>query len=621
MKKLLIFALFLLGLGWAISNFSGLATRGTYDSIVLDFKESLGKAQIEQEIQAIARQYQVTPHLNSAFSGSDNVYLIKGNGVLLNTLRHSHLARATEFIEPAYIYSIPEIISATPEPGSQGLTAPASAESPAIRPQIGAPNDPDYHKQWNFRAINIEAAWSETHGQGITIAVIDTGISPVPDLQQTQFVKGYDFVNDREDATDDNGHGTHVAGTIAQSTNNHLGVTGIAYEAKLMPLKVLSAEGGGTTADIAEAIKFAADNGADVINMSLGGGGESQLIKEAIDHAHRKGIVLVAAAGNANQNSASYPARYPRVIGVSALDAMGNKAPYSSFGAGVDISAPGGSTADGNVAGGILQNTLDPQTGHSLFAAFQGTSMAAPHVAGVAALVKATGVSNPDEVAEVMKQAALKVKDDGLNHFGSGKLDAAAAVKLATQGKITFRDFFRWLRDNGYLNPRFWIDGGAVALLPKLAMVLGSYLLAFLLRNYLPFTAPLAWGLVTGSSGLFFLRCISLFDAPQWPLRLLGSSIPELGGAIQGSSVLNPIFASVLVPVGLLALFWGHPRAKWFAIGSTLGVAACLLISALVSPTLVWLGEGMVARLFLLVNALLCFGLARLAVSDERRTA
>jgi serine protease len=358
-----------------------------------------------------------------------------------------------------------------------------------------------------------------------------------------------------------------------------------------------------------------------VINLSLGGGGESQLMKEAIDHAYSKGVVLIAAAGNSNQNSASYPARYPKVIGVSALDAAGNKAPYSSFGAGVDISAPGGSTAGGNEAGGILQNTLDPQTGKPMFAAFQGTSMASPHVAGVAALVKAAGVSAPDEVAKVLKQSTLKVEDDGLNQFGAGKLDAAAAVTLATQGKITFRDFFRWLRDNGYLNPRFWIDGGAVALLPKLAMVLGSYLLAFILRNYLPFTAPLAWGLVTGSSGLFFLRCISLFDAPQWPLRLLGSSIPELGGALQGSSVLNPIFASVLVPVVLLALFWGHPRAKWFAIGSTLGVAACLLVSAMVSPAMVWLGDGTTARAFLLVNALLCFGLARLAVSDERRMA
>jgi subtilisin family serine protease len=114
---------------------------------------------------------------------------------------------------------------------------------------------------------------------------------------------------------------------VAQSTNNNYGVAGIAYEATLMPLKVLSGGGGGTVADIAESIRFAADNGADVINMSLGGGGESQLMKEAIDYAHQKGVVIIAAAGNSNDNSASYPARYPHVIGVSALDSAGTKAP------------------------------------------------------------------------------------------------------------------------------------------------------------------------------------------------------------------------------------------------------------------------------------------------------
>jgi serine protease len=223
----------------------------------------------------------------------------------------------------------------------------------------------------------------------------------------------------------------------------------------------------GLLPDIAEAIKFAADNGADVINMSLGGGGESHLMKDAIEYAHRKGVVIIAAAGNENQNSASYPARYPYVIGVSALGPDGERAPYSNFGAGVDISAPGGSDA-----GKILQETIDPENkGVGVFMGFQGTSMAAPHVAGVAALVKASGVKEPDEILEVLKQSARTVQDDGLNYYGAGLLNADAAVQRATQGQISFQDFFRWLRDNGYLNPGFWIDGGAVALLPKIMMV------------------------------------------------------------------------------------------------------------------------------------------------------
>lgn len=279
-----------------------------------------------------------------------------------------------------------------------------------------------------------------------------------------------------------------------------------------MPLKVLSAYGGGTVADIAEAIKFAADNGADVINMSLGGGGESQLMKEAIDYAYSKGVVIIAAAGNENENSAAYPARYPHVIGVSAIGPDGEKAPYSNYGAGVDISAPGGSDA-----GKILQETIDPDNGAAVFRGYQGTSMAAPHVAGVAALIRAAGVKEPDRVAEVLQQSVRTIEDDSLNYYGAGQLNAEAAVKLATHGQISFQDFFRWLRDNGYLNPRFWIDGGAVALLPKILMVLGSYLLAWFLRVYFPFSWgwSLSFGLIAGSSGLFPFKGLYIFDLPQ----------------------------------------------------------------------------------------------------------
>ncbi|MBD2464780.1 peptidase S8 [Oscillatoria sp. FACHB-1407] len=584
MKRVLLLLLFLVGLTWALLSFPGLAMRGQYDSIILDFKDNLGQAQIEQEIQAIAQQFGVTPQLNSAFSQTEQVYVLPGNPQLLKALRQSEFRQDVESIDPNYLYQAFDI-----------------------------PNDPDYAKQWNLRSINVETAWDETKGDGVTVAVIDTGISQVPDLMDTKFVPGYDFVNDRTDASDDNGHGTHVAGTIAQSTNNGYGVAGVAYHASLMPLKVLSAAGGGTVADIAEAIRFAADNGADVINMSLGGGGDAAVMKEAIDYAHSKGVVIVAAAGNSNANAAAYPARYPNVIAVSALDPSGAKAPYSNYGAGVDISAPGGSKVDGD-AGGILQNTIDPQTGAAVFASFQGTSMASPHVAGVAALVKAAGVEEPDAIAQILRQSARVIQDDELNHFGAGQLDATAAVRLAQKGQITVRDFFRWLRDNGYLNLRFWFDGGVVALMPKILMVLGSYLLAWFLRNYLPwFSFAFAGGAVVGSSGLFFLRGLYLYDAPQLPFRVLGSSIPELGGAFQGSGVLNPITASVLIPLVLVALLLGHQQWKWFAVGSALGVASCLLVSAILSPQVLWMGDGAIARSYLVLNAFLCFGLAKIA--------
>ncbi len=593
MKKFLVLCLFILGLSMVLLNFKGLARSGEFQSIVLDFREERA-GQITEQVWAIADRYGVTPKLNSEFSDADNVYIVEGDLALLKALRRSELKDYTEYIEPNYVYQTSLV-----------------------------PNDPEYPKQWNLRSINIEPAWDETKGNGVTVAVLDTGISRVPDLKETKFVQGYDFVNDRIEAYDDVGHGTHVAGTIAQSTNNEYGVAGIAHEAKLMSLKVLDTSGSGTVADIAEAIKFAADHQADVINVSLGGGGESQLMKEAIDYAHQKGVTIVAAAGNSNQNAASYPARYPHVIGVAAIGPAEEKAPYSNFGAGVDISAPGGVITENSSSGGILQNTIDPQTGKQIFAAYQGTSMASPHVAAVAALVKSASVENPDEILEILKQSSRKVAEDPLNHFGAGHLDAAAAVKLALRGQINFRDFFCWLRDNGYLNPGFWIDSGAVALLPKIAMVLGSYLLAWLLRYYFPFgwSWSLATGLVAGSSGLFPLRGFYLFDLPQWPFRMMGSSIPELGNAVTGSSLLNPLFASILIPAVLVLLLLGHPHCKWFAIGTTLGVASCLAVNAVVDPGMLWLGAGIPARLFLLVNALLCFALARLAVKGEGKLA
>ncbi|WP_413173699.1 S8 family peptidase [Anabaena azotica] len=615
MRRLILLCLFVIGLVAAVFGFlnvQGLATKGEFETILLDFREDIPASVINQDLQAIAQQYHVTPGLDNQFSAADHVYIIKGDRQRLQDLRKSPFAKATEFIEPNYIYrKVPQ--GKTTELGEQFPLQ--NNQNP--QPSLVGPNDQYYSKQWNLHKIGIEGAWTRTKGSGITVAVIDTGITQVRDLADTKFVKGYDFVNDTESAKDDNGHGTHVAGTVAQTTNNQYGVAGVAYEASLMPLKVLSADGAGTVADIAEAIKFAADKGADVINMSLGGGGESQLMQDAIEYAYKKGVVIIAAAGNESTDGASYPARYPHVIGVSAFGPDGEKASYSNFGAGVDISAPGGSET-----GTILQETID-ENGQGVFLGLQGTSMASPHVAGVAALIKASGVTEPDQILKVLQQSARVIQDDGLNYYGAGQLNAEAAVKLASEGQISFPDFFRWLRDNGYINPGFWIDGGAIALLPKILMVVGSYLLAWFLRVYFPFawSWSLSSGLIFGSSGLFFLKGFYIFDLPQWPFRVLGSSLPELGNSLQGTGALNPLFASVLIPIALIVLLLGHPNWKWFAVGSTLGVAACLTVSAIYDPAVWGLGDGNLARIFLIVNALLCYGLVRLALKDEQQTA
>jgi serine protease len=588
MRKFLFWCgLFIVGVGLALSNFQGLATKGEFDSLAIDFREDIPATEIQLQVKNLQERFGLQPHLNSAFSQADNLYVVPGNKSTIDLLKHQDpdLFEDVESIEPNYIY----------------------------RASI-APNDPEYSRQWHLHNINAEQAWDNNRGAGATVAVIDTGVSKVTDLNKTEFVPGYDFVNNRPEADDDNGHGTHVAGTIAQSTNNGYGVAGVAYESKIMPLKVLSSSGGGTITDIAEAIKFAADNGADVINMSLGGGGESSLMKEAIDYAYRKGTVIVAAAGNENQNSASYPARYNHVLGVAAYDAAGEKAEFSNYGAGVDIAAPGGGHGSK-----IWQETINPDGGGSQIIGLQGTSMAAPHVAGVAALVKAVGIKDPEAVMQVLQSSVRHVTEDPLNHYGSGQLDASAAVIMAGKGQISFNDFFRWLHQNGYLNLRFWFDGGAVALLPKILMVVGSYLFAFLIRNFFPFAWTMSFnsGLVAGSSGLFFLRGLYIFDLPQAPFRALGSSLPELGNSIAGNSLLNPIFASVCIPALLMITLWSNTGGKKFAIGISLGVAACLAVNIFYSPQVWMMGDGMFSRAFLAINALLCFSLAHFAAKSE----
>jgi serine protease len=589
MQRLLLIGLCVFSFLFSVLTFQSFAAEvGNFDSIVLDFREDLTAEQLASELSAIKSTYGNEAHYNSEFSQADHIVVMKGDAASLRKLKNSNLRQYTEYIEPNYIYK-----------------------------STAQPNDPDYAKQWNFKSINVEESWEKTRGKGTIVAVIDTGISRVIDLQQTKFVAGYDFVNDRPEAIDDQGHGTHVAGTIAQSTNNGIGVTGIAYEASLMPLKVLSAWGGGTTADIAEAIRWAADHGANVINMSLGGGGDSQLMREAIDYAHSKNVTVVAAAGNSRRSTAEFPARYPHVIGVSAFSATQVKAAYSNYGTGVDITAPGGSiTSFQERTGGILQNTVNPATGESVFEYLQGTSMAAPHVAGVAALIHSLGVTHPDRIEGILKKSAIVVKEDPQNFYGAGKLNAKAAVNLA----LKERPFFWWFSPNlwsGFAGKRIWFDGNAFNVGQKLMMLGAAWLLTLLFQSKLPRNSgALIWGLILGSCGLFVLRGVFITDLPQFPLRLLGSSIPELVGTLLNSNALNPISASILIPFLLVSFLLGHPSWKWFAIGSCLGVTACLAVSAVFLPEMQWIPDS-AARVYLGANALLTLGLATLAINAE----
>jgi serine protease len=283
--------------------------------------------------------------------------------------------------------------------------------------------------------------------------VVDTGIAyedytdPVkgtvfkqaPDFVGTTFVAGYDFVNDDVHPNDDEGHGTHVAGTVAQTTNNTLGVAGVAFKASLMPVKVLGANGSGTLADVADGIRWAADHGAKVINLSLGTTASSNTVKNAVAYAYGKGATIVAAAGNDGKKRNMYPAAYNEyVIAVGAVRYDKQRARYSNYGSFVDLVAPGGDlNVDQNKDGygdGVLQQTFaqgNPvQFGYYFY---QGTSMATPHVAGTAALLVSNGVTSPSEVRSRLESTAQDLGSKGKDiYYGWGLVDAVKALQEQT---------------------------------------------------------------------------------------------------------------------------------------------------------------------------------------------
>ncbi|MEW6430754.1 MAG: S8 family peptidase [Myxococcota bacterium] len=508
------------------------------------------------------------------------------------------------------------------------------------------PNDPLYQKQWNLQAINMPKAWESTHGKGVVVAVLDTGIAyedyddfrQVPDLKGVKFTEGYDFVNLDRHANDDHGHGTHVAGTIAQATNNGEGVAGVAFEATLMPVKVLDHFGGGTTAQIADAIRWAADHGAQVINMSLGGGGRSLVMEKAVEYAREKGVVVVCAAGNGGRGVVEFPAAYPGSVAVAAVGPTGKKAPYSSWGKELDIAAPGGDKSQGEAAG-ILQNTIDPQdVSQSVYASYQGTSMATPHVAGVAALLFAAGAKDPDQVEKALFMSARPAEGTtGWNEqYGHGLLDADAALKALR--KIRAMDPNELLpaevqaareRDGVQDAPDAQGDVAAYAYSATDWKAFGwaAALLAFVLLTLARKERP-GYLNVLAKPGFFvplLLTTVGVF-AVQWvaaPSDFTTSitlPLPDwLNKIIFGRGALaNPLVYSAAVPIAasLFAIKWKGIRQ---AVGGlSIGFSAILAYSAWAhAPALAWLPFTFLAIPWLLGNALVCLFIARAMLKKE----
>jgi serine protease len=474
------------------------------------------------------------------------------------------------------------------------------AEPMAIYRASFVPNDPFYAtKQWHLQRVGAETAWHYSCGQRVTVAVIDTGIacfdkgpfSRGTDLEGTRCEGGWNFVNDTPEAYDDHGHGTHVAGTIAQTTNNGVGTAGLAFCATLMPIKVLGEQGFGTVANVAEGIRYAADEGAQVINLSLGGPIKSKILEDAVRHALSRGVVVVAAAGNSGRG-VGWPAAYPGVVAVSATDANDAIAWFSSRGPEVTIAAPG-------VA--ITQQTVCNRGRDrcEVFGTFNGTSMASPHVAGVAAMVEALGVTDAAAVRDVLEATARRPAAGGDRElFGAGIVDAAAAVSRVFWTHLAVR--------TGALGVLAWVvawrirkRGGRMARTP------GALLGALAASTGVFPLFPLL-GLCTHQGRAHLLIELAMRPLGEWDLVLAGA------GA-HGWLLL----ASSLPALALAALGFASPRARPFIGGVALGTCA-LLVQMGYAGDVAFVGGPFLLRGWAFAHATVCLWLARVGLDRGR---
>ena len=424
----------------------------------------------------------------------------------------------------------------------------ASGASKEKKPRVSKrgfkPNDPLFGEQWNFQMVGAQKAWTRSRGEGVVVAVIDTGIAArktarggqARDFNKTHFVEGYDFVNNDNDPYDDHGHGTHVGGTIAESTNNREGVAGLAFDATLMPIKVLDEYGSGLSSDVADGIRFAADNGANIINMSLGSAYPSDVIQAAVKYARRKGVLIVCAAGNGFGSPVGYPAAFPGCIAVSSVGPTGELAPYSSYGAPVALAAPGGDRSLDPNGGGIVQNTIFPveQGGQGDgYYAFQGTSMASPHVAAVAALVMAQGQRDPSRVRDVLLRSASR--GGPRVQLGAGILSASRATALvAREGWAAWAKQLLW----------------------------GALVLPFFLKGRRKWNWHPRWWLRVALAGAFWLGAFG----PDWASHFVGAN-----------SAFNLIWFSALLP---FVLFFELEDKKGSQVVCALSMGLALCLSA-----------------------------------------
>ncbi|WP_201003715.1 S8 family peptidase [Paenibacillus glycanilyticus] len=384
---------------------NGNASHYHVKDVVVHFQDKLTNQQLEQIKQKINAE---------KIQRVGDTYVFRSKNMDADRMVHYfQKSWKTEYVEPHYLYL-------TNETAASDNTA-----------DIITPNDALYSQyQWNLPSIETEKGWGLSKGNDkVIVAILDTGVqADHPDLKG-KLLNGTNIVDTNAAPNDDVGHGTHVAGIIGATVNNGEGVAGISWYNKIMPVKVLDSSGAGSTYSVAQGIIWATDHGAKVINMSLGNYAQAEFLHDAIKYAYDHDVVMVAASGNDNTDRPGYPAAYPEVFAVAATDASKNKASFSNFGDYIDVAAPGDSIASTYPG--------------SQYAALSGTSMASPHVAALAGLIRSINPDlNNEEVMDIMRKSAIDLGNKGKdNYFGYGLIDVDKALKVASNYTTALQNF------------------------------------------------------------------------------------------------------------------------------------------------------------------------------------